>query len=102
MRYVTVFLLLTATLSFSKNQPSKTSPDPQEPKSLTFRTAIPPVASYLSLKLLNQQVKSDIPAEKRLIEEVGTIGLTQTGLSKSIAEKIARCSVAAINDVYFS
>ena len=103
MHYITTCLLLTATLSFS-NSPSKNFPDKkkQELKPLTFRTAIPPATSYLSLKLLNQQAELNISAEKRLAEEAGAIGLTQTGLSKSTAEKIARCSVAALNDIHSS
>jgi len=101
MRYLAICLLFTATLSFSKNPPSKIPLDQQksESASLIVCTAIPPVASYLSLKLLNKKTRLDIPAEKRLVEEVGAIGLTQTGLSKSTAEKIARCSVAALCDV---
>lgn len=95
------WLLLASLLVFSNNTIFNLPSEPNKKESLTFRTIIPPVASYVSLKLLNQQKKFAIPAEKIVIEEIGAIGLTQAGLSKPTAEKITRCSIAIVNDKEF-
>ena len=100
MFYVITYLLLTTAISFANPPSAKTNISKKQPLPFTFRTVASPLISYASLKFLNQQTNLNVSAEKMLLEEAITTGITQTGLSNFTAKKIAHCSAAVIKKIY--